>query len=219
MNDLCTILPRPRRLSGMGRTISKDTATDAKIIQSQVKPGKRGPPNRFLPAVTKVAAQYQDQGRIKMSRKFNFKLVALCTILSAMLVVPALGQGNNEGGQFKERKAQMIKQLKLSPDKEKAALAMEEKYSKERQEIIAGMKKANTDLAAAVKVTPQDESKIKGLVSAITSGQDKLFASFKNQRDEELALMTPGEQGNYLLAMGNWRQEMMKKVKESGKKK
>ena len=154
-----------------------------------------------------------------MSRKFNFKLVALCTILSAMLVVPALGQGNNEGGQFKERKAQMIKQLKLSPDKEKAALAMEEKYSKERQEIIAGMKKANTDLAAAVKVTPQDESKIKGLVSAITSGQDKLFASFKNQRDEELALMTPGEQGNYLLAMGNWRQEMMKKVKESGKKK
>ena len=27
-----------------------------------------------------------------MNRKFNFKLVALCAILSAMLVVPALGQ-------------------------------------------------------------------------------------------------------------------------------
>lgn len=154
-----------------------------------------------------------------MSRKFNFKLVALCAILSAMLVVPALGQGKNEGGEFKARKALMIKNLKLSPDKEKAALAMEEKYEKERQEIIAGMKKANTDLAAAMKATPQDESKIKGLVSALTSGQDKMFATFKNQRDEELALMTAGEQGKYLLEMGNWRQEMMKKMKESGKKK
>ncbi len=154
-----------------------------------------------------------------MSSKFNFKLVTLCAILSSMLVVPALGQGKNEAGEFKERKAQMIMQLKLSPDKEKAALAMEEKYEKERKTIIEGMKKANTDLAAAMKATPQDESKTKDLVSAITSGQDNLFASFRKQRDEELALMTTGEQGKYLLAMGNWRQEMMKKMKESGKKK
>ena len=154
-----------------------------------------------------------------MSRKVNFKRVALCAILSAMLVVPALGQGKNEGGEFKARKALMIKNLKLSPDKEKAALAMEEKYAKERKEIIASMKKANTDLATAEKATPQDESKIKDLVSTITSGQDKIFATFKNQRDEELALMTPGEQGKYLLEMGNWRQEMMNKMKESGKKK
>lgn len=33
-----------------------------------------------------------------MSSKFNFKLMALCTILSAMLVVPALGQGKDEAG-------------------------------------------------------------------------------------------------------------------------
>ena len=44
-----------------------------------------------------------------------------------------------------------------------------------------------------------------------------MFATFKNQRDEEMGLMTAGEQGKYLLEMGNWRQEMMKKMKESGK--
>ena len=31
-----------------------------------------------------------------MSRKFNFKLVALCTLVSAMLVMPALVQAKGE---------------------------------------------------------------------------------------------------------------------------
>ena len=38
-----------------------------------------------------------------------------------------------------------------------------------------------------------------------------MFASFKNQRDEELALMTPVEQAKYLMVLGQWRQKMMKK--------
>jgi membrane protein implicated in regulation of membrane protease activity len=37
-----------------------------------------------------------------MSTKFNFKLLALCTILSAMLVVPALGQGKDETGELQK---------------------------------------------------------------------------------------------------------------------
>jgi hypothetical protein len=37
------------------QTTHEDT-TDAKIIRSRVKPGKRGPQNRFLTAVAKVAA-------------------------------------------------------------------------------------------------------------------------------------------------------------------
>ena len=65
-----------------------------------------------------------------MSRKFNFKLVALCTILSAMLVVPALGQAKEEAGvRYKEQKNQMIKDLKLAPEKEKAILAVKDKYA------------------------------------------------------------------------------------------
>ena len=83
------------------------------------------------------------------------------------------------------------------------------------------MKKANEDLQAAVAAGNPDEAKLKELVSALTAGQDKLFASFKNQRDEELALMTPAEQAKYLLILGQWRQKMMEKHKEkaAGKKK
>ena len=147
-----------------------------------------------------------------MKGRFNFKLGALCAILSAMLLMPALGQAvEEEGAHHKEQKDQIIKELKLAPAKEKAMLAVEDKYARERQDIIAGVKKANDELKAASAAANPDEAKIKELVSALTAGQDKMFASFKNQRDEELALMTPAEQAKYLLVLGQWRQKMMEK--------
>ena len=115
----------------------------------------------------------------------------------------------------------MIKELKLAPEKEKAMLAVEDKYAAERKEIIAGVKKANEDLQAAMAAANPDEAKLKELVSALTAGQDKIFASYKNQRDEELALMTPVEQAKYLMVLGQWRQKMMDKrnQKAAGEKK
>ncbi len=77
-------------------------------------------------------------------------------------------------------------------------LAVGDKYAKERTDIIAGIKKANDELQAASAVAKPDDAKLKELVSALTTGQDKMFASFKNQRGEELALMTPAEQAKYL---------------------
>jgi len=146
-----------------------------------------------------------------MKGKFNFKLGALCAILSAMLVIPALGQAKeDEGAAYKRQKGQMIKELKLAPEKEKAVLAVQDKYAGERKEIIAGVKKAHDDLAAAAAAANPDEAKLKELVSALTAGQDKLFASFKNQRDEELSLMTPAEQARYLLMLVKWRHKMGK---------
>ncbi len=60
-----------------------------------------------------------------MKGKFNFKVGALCAILSAMLVMPALGQVKEEEGSCaKEQKDQIIKELKLAPEKEKAVLAV-----------------------------------------------------------------------------------------------
>jgi hypothetical protein len=157
-----------------------------------------------------------------MKTKFNFKLGALCAIIGAMLVMPALGQAKEKAGmRHQEQKNQIIKELKLAPEKEKAVLAVETKYAAERKEIIAGMKKANSDLQAAMATANPDEAKLKELVSALTSGQDKMFASFKNQRDEDLALMTPAEQAKYFLLLGQWRQKIMEKrnPKAAGKKK
>jgi hypothetical protein len=151
-----------------------------------------------------------------MKGKFNFKLGALCAILSAMLVLPALGQAEGKGGAiYKEKRDQLIKELKLAPEKEKAILAVEDKYARERKEIVDGVKKANVDLQAALAAATPDEAKLKELVSALTAGQDKMFATFKNQRDEELALMTPAEQAKYLLTLGQWRQKMMDKRDKS----
>jgi len=156
-----------------------------------------------------------------MKGKFNFKLGALCAILGAMLLMPALGQAKGEEAAVqKDKKDQMIKELKLAPEKEKAVLAAAAKYAAERKDIVAGVKQANDDLQAAMAAPTPDEAKLKGLVSALTAGQDKMFASFKNQRDEELALMTPAEQARYMMVLGQWRQKMMKKRdKAAGKKK
>ena len=149
-----------------------------------------------------------------MQGKLNFKLGALCAILGAMLLMPALGQAVEEGAHYKAQKDQIIKELKLAPEKEKAMLAVEDKYARERTDIIAGIKKANDELQAAMAATNPDEAKLKELVSALTTDQDKMFASFKNQRDEELALMTPAEQAKYLIVLGQWRQKMMEQRKK-----
>jgi hypothetical protein len=157
-----------------------------------------------------------------MKGKFNFKLGALCAILSAMLLMPALGQAKEKGeAGYKAQKAQILKDLKLAPEKEKAILAVDDKYAAERKEIIAGVKKANEDLQAALAAANPDEAKLKELVSALTTNQDKIFASYKNQRDEELALMTPAEQAKYLIILGQWHQKQMEKrhQKAAGKQK
>ncbi len=155
-----------------------------------------------------------------MKRMFNFKLAALCAILSAALVVPAFAQEKKDVAEgFKQERAQMIKGLKLAPDKEKALLGVEEKYVPPRKEIIAGLKKDRDGLNAALAAPTPDEAKIKDEVSAITSGQDKLFDSFKSQRNEEMGLLSPLEQGKYLAAMEKWRHGMMKPKKGGAKKK
>jgi Spy/CpxP family protein refolding chaperone len=142
----------------------------------------------------KTLNQWEDN----MKGKFNFKLGALCAILSTMLVMPALGQVKEKGeAGYKAQKAQMIKELKLAPEKEKAILAVEDKYARERKEIVDGVKKANVDLQAALAAATPDEAKLKELISALNAGQDKMFA-FKNQRDEELN-MTPVERWHLMI--------------------
>jgi len=157
-----------------------------------------------------------------MKGKANFKVGALCAVLGLLLLVPAVGQAKGKmDGQLKEMKGQILKQMKLAPDKEKAFMAVDDKYAAERKGIIADLKKSQGDLKTALAAAKPDEAKVKDMVSALTAGQDKLFASFKNQRDEELALLSPVEQGQYLLALTSWRHKMMEKCmkEEIGKKK
>jgi len=151
-----------------------------------------------------------------MKGKFIFKLGALSIILSVLLVVPALGQTDqtNEalGKQLKDYKAQTFKELKMDPDKEKALMAVEDKYSLMRGEIVESSTKAWDDLQAVLAAPKPDEAKVKAAVGAYIDGQAKLFQSFRKQLDDELAQMSPVQQGKYLVAMEKWRQKCMPKV-------
>jgi Spy/CpxP family protein refolding chaperone len=148
-----------------------------------------------------------------MKGKFMFKLWALSTILSVLLVFPALGQTDQElGKQLKDYKAQTFEQLKLNADKTKALAAVEEKYSQKRGEIVDNSKKAWDALQAGLAAPTPDEAKVKGLVKAYIDAQAKLFTSFREELDEELAQMSPVQQGKYLVAMEAWRQKCMPKV-------
>jgi Spy/CpxP family protein refolding chaperone len=148
-----------------------------------------------------------------MKGNLIFKLGALSTILSFLLVVPVLGQTDEElGKQLKEYKAQTYEQLKFNPNQEKALLAVEDKYSTMRGEIVDSSKKAWDDLQAALAAPKPDEAKVKALASAYIAAQSKLFTSFRNELDEELAQMSPIQEGKYLVAMERWRQKCMPKV-------
>jgi Spy/CpxP family protein refolding chaperone len=151
-----------------------------------------------------------------MKGKLIFKLGVLSIILSFLLVVPALGQtaqtDEELGKQLKEYKTKTYEQLKVTPDQEKALLALDEKYSVKRGEIIGSTKKAWDNLQAVLAAAKPDEAKVKEAVSAYIAAESKLFTSFRSQLDEELAQMNPIQQGNYLIAMEKWRQLCMPKV-------
>ena len=148
-----------------------------------------------------------------MKGKVIFKVGLLCAILSLVLVVPVLGQTDVElGKQLKEYKAQVYKDLKLDAKQTKDLLAVEDKCSMQRAEIVEASKKAWDDLLAALKENKPDDKKITKMVSAYINEQGKLFNSFSSQLNEELALMSPVQQGNYLVAMEKWREKGMPKV-------
>jgi hypothetical protein len=160
-----------------------------------------------LSAAALCPASFQKEDNMK--GKLIFKLGALSTILSFLLVIPALGQLNEDlGKKLCAYKAQTLKELKIAPDKEKKLEAVEEKCVVAREKIIADLKKSKEDLQAALAVASPDEAKIKGLVNAFTAAQLNLFNSFRNELNEELAQMTPVQQGKYLMAMERWRQDM-----------
>jgi len=143
--------------------------------------------------------------------KAHFFSVVFSLILAALFLVPALGQAKEDswGEMHKMRRATAVKELKLSPEKAKDFNAVEDKYAKERQELIERLKKSQAELQTVMAAGTPDEAKIKGLVTAIRADQDKMAQSFKSQLDEELALMTPVQQGQYLLTLHKWREEMM----------
>ena len=138
-----------------------------------------------------------------MKGRLIFKLGALFTILSVLLVVPALGQTaqtNEElGKQLKDYKAQTLKELQIAPDKEKALMAVEDKFSLLRGEIaeieIAGIGMLLAHLIDCVKDCAHH---FRGGVDPIIVPQG-VSPEFRRKRDavDELAVIGSADGSRY----------------------
>jgi Spy/CpxP family protein refolding chaperone len=151
-----------------------------------------------------------------MKGKFKVRLAVLGLILVTSFWLPSLHLAHAKAVDWEHLKGQLkkvndVKELKLGPEKEKELLQVEEKYSQERKSIFGALKKHQEELKAALAAPKRDEAKIKDLVSNINATQDRLLASLRMERDEAMALMTPIQQGQFIMMMGNWYQELMKK--------
>jgi Spy/CpxP family protein refolding chaperone len=146
-----------------------------------------------------------------MQGKFSLGFVALSIIGGALFLFlltslnPSQAkEGGWEGLKTKIKITKELHDLKLAPAKEAAVLALEQKYANERQDLMSAFRKYREELKAALAAAPPDEAKIQDLVQAANAAQDKLLTSFKMERDEAMALMTPFQQGQFLLILGNW---------------
>jgi Spy/CpxP family protein refolding chaperone len=149
----------------------------------------------------------------EMNRKCSFRLWILVLAIGAALMLPAMGPAKEPmaGNRHKEWGAKLAKELKLSPEVEKKFVTLYDKYEKSRKEIYDQLRKFQDELKGVLSAPKPDEAKVKSLVKNIVGAQNKLLNTFKSQRDEELALLKPVEQGRYLEVLHKWRMEMYKK--------
>lgn len=114
-------------------------------------------------------------------------------------------------------KERIAKELGLTGDKAQTFLALGDKYHRTREEIIDRIRKHEEGLEQAMAAPQPDDAKIKGLVAAITDDHNRLWDTLRVQRQEEMALLTPAQQGKYLLALKKWHREMCLKYEKPGK--
>ena len=149
----------------------------------------------------------------------KFWMIGVGLLVAVGLLVPAMAQEKKAQGKetmaefFKKERENLCGELKLSPDKAKEFMAVGDKYDQKRKEIIEQIKKNEADLKAALAASPPDEAKVKSVVDGAVANQEKLFDTFKDQRREEMGLLTPIQQGKYLLILMKWHRTMYEKKK------
>ncbi len=154
-----------------------------------------------------------------MEKRTDFWQICLGLLLAVALLTPGIGQAREEtGGSSGMQMEKLAKDLNLTPEKAKEFQGVGERYDQSREEIIEPMRNKESELEKALAVTQPDEAKIKELVAAIAAGHDKLVDTFKAQRREEMLLLTPVQQGKFLMALKKWHEEMCIKYDEKVKK-
>jgi Spy/CpxP family protein refolding chaperone len=144
-----------------------------------------------------------------MRREIGLRLRQVGLLVVVALLALGPGQTWGEPGPSYSRIEQetLCKDLGMTPEQAKAFQAIGDKFDKSRQAIVADLKNKENDLEKALATPKPDEQKIKGLVAEITQSHDQLFQTLKSQRQEEMALLNPVQQGKFVLALKKWHEE------------
>jgi hypothetical protein len=140
----------------------------------------------------------------------NLKLLAAGIVLSILVGTPSLAPAKEEGQiDSKSFRSHLLKTLKLRPDKARIFMQVEEKYDRIRQEALERINKSAEQLEKLLSGEKPDAGKLKELTTAMAGDQDILVNTYKARRDETMALLTPVQQGEYLLFTWKWQQKLL----------
>jgi len=148
-----------------------------------------------------------------MRRELGLRLrqVGLLVVVALLALGPGQTWGDPGAGYMKMEQETLCKDLGLTPEQAKAFQAIGDKFDQSREAIVADLKNKENDLEKALAAPKPDEEKIRGLVSQITQGHDQLFQSLKAQRQEEMAILNPVQQGKFVMALRKWHEEAREK--------
>ena len=147
-----------------------------------------------------------------MAGKIKLKLLVVGVALSFLMGIPSLAPAKEEGQtETQAFRAHLLKTLNFRPDKARKFIQLEEKYDRIRQEAIERINKSAVQLEKLLSDKKPDEGKLKELTTAIASDQDILVNTYKGRRDETMAILTPVDQGKFLLASWKWQQKLLAK--------
>jgi hypothetical protein len=142
----------------------------------------------------------------------NLKLLVVGVVLSVLVGTSSLASAKEEGqGDTQAFRVHVVNTLDLRPDKAKKFILVEEKYDRVRQEALERINKSAQQLEKLQSGEKSDEGKLKELTTAIASDQDILVNTYKSRRDEIMAMLTPVQQGQYLLVTWKWQQKLLEK--------
>jgi Spy/CpxP family protein refolding chaperone len=148
-----------------------------------------------------------------MRREMGLRLgqVGLLVVVALLALGPGRSWGEPGAGYLKMEQDTLCKDLGLTPEQAKAFQAIDDKFDKNREAIVADLKNKENDLEKALAAPKPDEQKIKGLVAQITQCHEQLFQNLKAQRQEEMAQLNPVQQGKFVMALKKWHEEMREK--------
>jgi hypothetical protein len=134
--------------------------------------------------------------------------VVLSVLVGTQSLAPAKEEAQSDSQAFR---VHLVKTLNLRPDEARIFMQVEEKYDRIRQEALERIKKSAEQLEKLLSGEKPDGGKLKELTTAMAADQDILVNTYKARRDETMTMLTPVQQGAYLLVSWKWQQQLLEK--------